>query len=62
MELKASKFLSAHRIDPDGTPRSAAPNLGLHSLPMSHTKEARLNELPGVLYSCIYHTSKCKDT
>ena len=36
------KFLYANRIDPDGTPRSAASHLGLFCLPMSHKRDARL--------------------
>ena len=36
------KLLLANSIVPDGTPRSAASHLGLHCLPMSHKKNARL--------------------
>ena len=36
------KFICANRIDPDGTPRSAASHLGLYCLPMSHKKDVRL--------------------
>ena len=36
------KILSANRIAPDGTPRSAASHLGLFCLPMYHKKDARL--------------------
>ena len=36
------KFLCANRIDPDGTPRSAASHLGLYCLSMSHKRDARL--------------------
>ena len=36
------KFLCANRIAPDGTRRSAASNLGLYCLPMSHKRDARL--------------------
>ena len=36
------KIMSANRIAPDGTPRSAASHLGLFCLPMSHKKDARL--------------------
>ena len=36
------KFMKAHRIAPDGTPRCAASHLGLFRLPMSHKKNARL--------------------
>ena len=36
------KLLLANRIDPDGTPHSAASHLGLFCLPMSHKKDARL--------------------
>ena len=36
------KFLCTNRIAPDGTPRSAASQLGLFCLPMSHEKDARL--------------------
>ena len=36
------KFLFANKIDPDGTPRSAALHLGLYCLPMSHKRGARL--------------------
>ena len=32
----STKFLHANRIAPDGTPRSAASQLGLFCLPMSH--------------------------
>ena len=39
------KFLCANRISPDWTPRSAASHLGLCCLPMSHKKDAGLNEL-----------------
>ena len=35
------KIMSANRIDPDGTPRSAASHLGLFCLPMSLEKDAR---------------------
>ena len=35
------KFLCANRIDPDGTPHSAASHLGLFCLPMSHKKDTR---------------------
>ena len=36
------KILSANRIAPDGTSRSAASHLGLFCLPMSHKKDTRL--------------------
>ena len=36
------KFLSANRIAPDGTPRSAASHLGLCCLPMCHKMTTRL--------------------
>ena len=36
------KFLLANRIAPDGTPISAASNLGLFGLPMSLKRDARL--------------------
>ena len=36
------KIVSANRIAPDGTPRSAASHLGLLCLSMSHKKDARL--------------------
>ena len=36
------KFLCANRIAPDGTPRSAASDLVLFCLPMSHKRDARL--------------------
>ena len=39
------KILSANRIAPDGTPRSAASHLGLYCLPMSHKKDARLKRV-----------------
>ena len=38
----SKKFLAANSVAPDGTPRSAASHLGLHCLPMSHKKDARL--------------------
>ena len=38
----STKFLCADRIASDGTPRSAASQLGLCCLPMSHKKETRL--------------------
>ena len=34
--------LNANSVDPDQTPRSAASDLGLHCLPMSHLWDARL--------------------
>ena len=34
--------LNANSVDPDQTPRSAASDLGLHCLPMSHLWETRL--------------------
>ena len=34
--------LSANSGDPDQTPRSVASDLGLHCLPVSHIKDARL--------------------
>ena len=34
------KIISANRIAPNGTPRSAASHLGLFCLPMSHKKDA----------------------
>ena len=34
--------MEAYGGDPDQTPRSAASGLGLHCLPMSHKKDARL--------------------
>ena len=36
------KFLYANRIAPDGTSHSAASQLGLYCLPMSHKRDARL--------------------
>ena len=36
------KFLYANRIAPDGTPHSAASNLRLFCLSMSHKKDTRL--------------------
>ena len=36
------KFLQANRIAPDGRQRSAASQLGLCCLPMSHKRDARL--------------------
>ena len=39
------KFLCAHRIAQDGTPRSVASHLGLSCLPMAHKRDARLNEI-----------------
>ena len=39
------KVLLANRIAPDGTPRSAASHLGLFCLPVTHKRDARLNEL-----------------
>ena len=33
--------VNANRVDPDQTPRSAASDLGLHCLPMSHLWDAR---------------------
>ena len=36
------KFLCTNRIAPDGTPNSAAAHLGLHCLPVSHKRDARL--------------------
>ena len=36
--------MSADRIAPDATTRFAASHLGLFCLPMSHKKDARLNE------------------
>ena len=35
-------FCKQKSEDPDQTPRSAASDLGLHCLPMSHKKDARL--------------------
>ena len=32
----------ANSVDPDQTPRSAASDLGLHCLPMSQKRDARL--------------------
>ena len=45
------KIKMANRIAPDGTPRFAAPHLGLFCLPMSNKKDAmliwvKLNEYP----------------
>ena len=34
-------LVNANSIDPDQTPRSAASDLGLHCLPMSHLRDAR---------------------
>ena len=34
-------MLNANSADPDQTPRSAASDLGLHYLPMSHLQDAR---------------------
>ena len=34
--------------DPDQTPRSAASDLGLHYLPMSHKKDARIVWVKGI--------------
>ena len=34
--------MKANSEDPDQTPGSAASDLGLHCLPMSHKKDARL--------------------
>ena len=34
--------LNANSVDPDQTPRSAASDLGLHYLPISHLWDARL--------------------
>ena len=45
------KFLQANRIAPDGMPRSAASHLGLFCLPMSHKRDAGLNELIYCPYS-----------
>ena len=36
------KILEANSGNPDQTPRSAASDLGLHCLPVSHKKDARL--------------------
>ena len=44
------KILSANRIAPDGTPRSAASHLGLFCLPMSHKRDARLKLVNVILY------------
>ena len=38
-------FPCANRIAPNGTPRSAASHLGLSCLPMSHKRDASINEL-----------------
>ena len=35
-------MLQANSGDPDQTPHSAASGMGLHCLPMSHKKDARL--------------------
>ena len=36
------EIMQANSGDPDQTPRSLASDLGLHFLPMSHKKDARL--------------------
>ena len=36
------KFKLANSVDPDQTPRSAASDLGLHCLPRSQERDARL--------------------
>ena len=40
--LEKYLYLNANSIDPDQTPRSAASDLGLHCLHMSHLWDARL--------------------
>ena len=44
---------NANSVDPDPTPRSAASDLGLHYLPMSHLWDARLK---WVKHNCPAHT------
>ena len=46
------RFLcAANRIARDGTPRSAAPHLGLYCLHMSHKRDARIIYVKYIIFS-----------
>ena len=40
--MKTFTHAFRNSVDPDQTPRTVASDLGLHCLPMSHKKDARL--------------------
>ena len=50
-------LLNANREDPDQTPHSAASDLGLHCLSMSHLWDARLQWVNDFLQNRIVHRS-----
>ena len=41
IQVLIENYASKNSGDPDQTPHSVAPDLGLHFLPMSHKKDAR---------------------
>ena len=50
--------INANSVDPDQTPRSAASDLGLHRLLMSHLWDARhkwVNIVSSLLRFCIHY-------
>ena len=58
-DVSFSKFVSANRIAPDGTPRFAASHLGTFCCPMSHEKDARLKWVKSTSF-CIRVSSNMR--
>ena len=47
--------LNANSVDPDQMPHSAASDLGLHCLPVSHSWDTRLNGFMTVTITVLFY-------